>query len=165
MALTVTIPDELADELTRTAEAAGKTAQEIAVSAIRRNLLASAKLSEALAPIRDAFHESGLTEDEAVELFEAEKPRPPARPNARQVCSHPMTTPERVVFDCNIFFQALINPLGPAGQALEAVADGRCILFVSKFVFDELQDVTSRPPPGNPFQADARIASNGFWSR
>jgi hypothetical protein len=73
MALSVTIPDELADELSRTALAAGKTPEEVAVSAIRRNLLATAKLNEALAPIREAFQESGLTEDEAVELFEAEK--------------------------------------------------------------------------------------------
>ena len=73
MTLSVTIPDELAEALTRSAQAAGKTPEEVAVSAIRRNLLATAKLNEALAPIRKAFQESGLTEDEAVELFEAEK--------------------------------------------------------------------------------------------
>ena len=73
MALCVTIPDELAEELNRTAQAVGKTPEEIAVRAIRRNLLATAKLNEALAPIREAFRKSGLTEDEAVELFEAEK--------------------------------------------------------------------------------------------
>lgn len=73
MSVTVTIPDDLADELTRTAQAIGKTPEEVAVVAIRRNLLATAKLNEALMPIRDAFQKSGLTEDEAVELFEAEK--------------------------------------------------------------------------------------------
>ena len=73
MTLSVTIPDELAEELSRTAQAVGKTPEEVAVSAIRRNLLATAKLSETLAPIREAFQKSGLTEDEAVELFEAEK--------------------------------------------------------------------------------------------
>lgn len=73
MTLSVTIPDELAEKLTRSAHAAGKTPEEVAVLAIRRNLLATAKLNEALAPIREAFQESGLTEDEAVELFEAEK--------------------------------------------------------------------------------------------
>jgi len=56
-----------------------------------------------------------------------------------------MTQPERVVFDCNIFFQAPISPTGPAGQSLEAAADGRCSLFVAEFVLDELRDVTSRP--------------------
>jgi hypothetical protein len=73
MTLSVTIPDELAEELSRTAQAVGKTPEEVAVSAIRRNLLATAKLNETLAPIREAFQKSGLTEDEAVELFEAEK--------------------------------------------------------------------------------------------
>ena len=56
-----------------------------------------------------------------------------------------MNSPERVVFDCNIFFQALISPAGPAGKALDAVAEGRCLLFVSEFVIDELKDITSRP--------------------
>lgn len=55
-----------------------------------------------------------------------------------------MTPPERVVFDCNIFFQSLISPAGPAGHALDAAADGRCSLFISEFVLDELRDVTSR---------------------
>ena len=56
-----------------------------------------------------------------------------------------MNAAERVVFDCNIFFQALISPTGPAGQALDAIAEGRCFLFVSQFVIDELNDITSRP--------------------
>ena len=73
MTLSLTIPDELAEELARTAEAVGKTPQELAVSAIRRNLLATARLNETLAPVREAFQKSGLSEDEAVELFEAEK--------------------------------------------------------------------------------------------
>jgi len=73
MTLSVTIPDELAAELARTAQAAGKTPEEVAVSAIRRNLQAAAKVNEAIAPIREAFQGSGLSEDEAVELFEAEK--------------------------------------------------------------------------------------------
>jgi hypothetical protein len=73
MSLSVTIPDDLADQLVRTAHATGKTPEEVAVVAIRRNLLVSAKINDALAPIREAFQDSGLTEDEAVELFEAEK--------------------------------------------------------------------------------------------
>lgn len=73
MTLSFTIPDELAEELSRIAHAVGKTPEEIAVTAIRRNLLATARLNEALAPIRKAFQESGLSEDEAVEMFEAEK--------------------------------------------------------------------------------------------
>jgi len=71
--LSVTIPDELAEALNQSALASGKTPEEVAVLAIRRDLKATAKLKESLAPIREAFQESGLTEDEAVELFEAEK--------------------------------------------------------------------------------------------
>jgi hypothetical protein len=73
MTLNLDIPDELAEELARNAQAAGKTPEEVAVIAIRRNLLAAAKLKQALAPVREAFKNSGLAEDEAVDMFEAEK--------------------------------------------------------------------------------------------
>ena len=71
-----------------------------------------------------------------------------------------MNPAERVVFDCNIFFQALISPAGPAGQALDAVVDGRCSLFVSEFIFDELKDITS-PASRGSVQLDYR-ASRAF---
>jgi predicted transcriptional regulator len=73
MSLNLIIPDELASDLERTARAAGKTPEEIAISAIRRNLMAMAKLNDALSPVREAFVQSGLTEDEAIEVFEREK--------------------------------------------------------------------------------------------
>ena len=73
MTLNITISDELAAALTRSAAATGKTLEEIAVSAIRRDLQAAARLRDALTPIRSAFSDSGLSEDEAVELFESEK--------------------------------------------------------------------------------------------
>jgi putative PIN family toxin of toxin-antitoxin system len=56
-----------------------------------------------------------------------------------------MNHAERVVFDCNVFFQALISPSGPAGLALDAVVDGKCELFISDFIFEEIKAVTSRP--------------------
>ena len=56
-----------------------------------------------------------------------------------------MNGPERVVFDCNVFFQALISPTGPAGQSLEAAYEGRCQLFIATFVLDELAAVAARP--------------------
>lgn len=56
-----------------------------------------------------------------------------------------MTTPERVVFDCNVFFQALISPRGPARRLLGMAADGDLSLFVSAQSLDELSDVVSRP--------------------
>lgn len=56
-----------------------------------------------------------------------------------------MRPPERVVFDCNVFFQAFISATGPAGQLLTAVSEKSLTLFVSEFVLDELKDVLSRP--------------------
>lgn len=51
----------------------------------------------------------------------------------------------RVVFDCNVYFQALISPRGPAGQCLESAEKGRLTLFVSDATLAELRDVCLRP--------------------
>jgi predicted transcriptional regulator len=67
------IPDELAKELVKTARATGSEPDIVAVAAIRRGLEAREKLQELLLPVHAAFEASGLSEDEAVELFEAEK--------------------------------------------------------------------------------------------
>lgn len=69
----VEIPDELAKELRETADAIGSEPEKVAVAAIRRGLEVREKLEELLLPVRQAFEASGLSEDEAVELFEAEK--------------------------------------------------------------------------------------------
>jgi predicted nucleic acid-binding protein len=45
-----------------------------------------------------------------------------------------MTSPNppiRSVFDCNVFLQAMANPIGPAGACLAHVKAGRVELFVS----------------------------------
>ena len=47
---------------------------------------------------------------------------------------------ERVVFDCNIYFQALISPNGPAGACLTAAQQGRLQLFVTEHVIQELTE-------------------------
>lgn len=67
------IPDELAKSLTRMAQSSGQTAEQVALTAIQQCVDPLARLNAALAPIRKAFPESGLTEDEAVEDFEREK--------------------------------------------------------------------------------------------
>ena len=73
MSIQVEIPDDLARLLQERADATGTAAAEIALGAIRRSLESEASLEEKLGSVRKAFAESGMTEDEAVELFEAEK--------------------------------------------------------------------------------------------
>lgn len=54
-----------------------------------------------------------------------------------------MTATERVVFDCNVYFQALISPLGPAGQLFTQAAAKRLELFISEYVLAELRELTA----------------------
>lgn len=56
-----------------------------------------------------------------------------------------MTRPERVVFDCNVFFQAAISKTGPAHRLLGLVFQGRATLYASAYVLDELTTLTSDP--------------------
>jgi uncharacterized protein len=53
----------------------------------------------------------------------------------------------KVVYDCNIFAQALMNPIGPAGACVEAALDGRVLLYVSEFVLSEIRAIPSKPTP------------------
>ena len=67
------IPDDLAAELHKKAAASGSDPAELAVLAIRRTISSDRRLEELLQPTREAFRGSGMTEDQAVDLFEAEK--------------------------------------------------------------------------------------------
>jgi hypothetical protein len=51
----------------------------------------------------------------------------------------------RVVFDCNVFLQALSNPDGPAGCCVELALKGKVVLFVSPYILDEIRRVTAYP--------------------
>ena len=51
----------------------------------------------------------------------------------------------KVVFDCNVFLQALVNPHGPAGRCKQLVERGEVELFVSEDVLAEVSEVLSRP--------------------
>jgi uncharacterized protein len=55
--------------------------------------------------------------------------------------------PQKVVFDCNIFAQALLNPLGPAGACVDAAIQGRVRLFISDFVLEEIREIPNKPTP------------------
>jgi putative PIN family toxin of toxin-antitoxin system len=50
-----------------------------------------------------------------------------------------MNLPFRIVFDCNVFFQAFLGPQGPARRLLRGVEEGSLILFVTQYVLEELK--------------------------
>ena len=50
-----------------------------------------------------------------------------------------------VVFDCNVFLQALANDESPAARALDFLEAGVMTLFVSEPVLREVRDVLTRP--------------------
>lgn len=72
MSLHLVIPDPLAEGLAARAAAAGVSAEEIALTAIQREL-AAPSLDEVLASVRKAYEDSGMSEDESFDFLEAEK--------------------------------------------------------------------------------------------
>jgi putative PIN family toxin of toxin-antitoxin system len=50
-----------------------------------------------------------------------------------------------VVFDCNVFLQALASPNGPAGRCVDLAFDGKTKLFVSPHVLEEIREVATSP--------------------
>lgn len=62
--------------------------------------------------------------------------------------------PRRVVFDCVIFTQALINPKGPAGGCLKAAESGECLLHVSPFVLQEISELPGKLPARHGLTAE-----------
>lgn len=73
MTIQLQIPDDVAEGLTRLSQASGESPEEIALSAIRRRVSPFAKLDQLMAPSYAAMNFAGITEDEAIEIFEAEK--------------------------------------------------------------------------------------------
>jgi putative PIN family toxin of toxin-antitoxin system len=54
---------------------------------------------------------------------------------------------DRVVFDCNVFAQAMITPMGKSGQCVDQVLDGRLRLFWSDYVLAEIRRIPNKPTP------------------
>lgn len=57
-----------------------------------------------------------------------------------------MSAPPRVVFDCNVYFQALAGRQGPAYACLNCAVRRDVELFCSEHTIAELQEVTARVP-------------------
>lgn len=51
----------------------------------------------------------------------------------------------RVVFDCNIFLQSLLNPKGVAAKCLGYIENRQVELYISKETLAEVRDVVLRP--------------------
>jgi|SRR5580658_309691 putative PIN family toxin of toxin-antitoxin system len=56
------------------------------------------------------------------------------------------TDAPRVVFDCNIFVQTLINLKGPAARCVRKARDAEVLLFVSPYVLAEVREIHLKTP-------------------
>src|SRR5947207_8655167 len=54
---------------------------------------------------------------------------------------------ERVVFDCVVYAQAVINPEGPAGACLELARKGALSLCTSRYLITEISELPSKLAP------------------
>jgi putative PIN family toxin of toxin-antitoxin system len=54
---------------------------------------------------------------------------------------------ERVVFDCVVYTQAVINPDGPGGRCLELARDGAITLCISDYVEREIRELPDKLAP------------------
>jgi putative PIN family toxin of toxin-antitoxin system len=73
-----------------------------------------------------------------------------------------MNEPERVVFDCNVYFQAIISAKGPAHRLFLHVTEGRLALYASAYVFDELQELTFDPRVATKYRLERSLLDEFF---
>lgn len=73
MTIHVEIPEPLAGKVAEAAKSQGKTPEDVVLDAIAKKLDPFARLDELMAPVYDRMQALGISEDEAVEDFEAEK--------------------------------------------------------------------------------------------
>lgn len=72
-----------------------------------------------------------------------------------------MSAELRVVFDCNIFFQALISPSGPSGRCVALAFQQKVDLLCTATIMDELRQTASGSKARAKFTAitDTSLAS------
>jgi putative PIN family toxin of toxin-antitoxin system len=78
-----------------------------------------------------------------------------------------LANPEKVVFDCPVYAQALINPRGPAAACLTHVQAGRLILFLSGYVLQEIRELPRKLKPKigvTPERVEALIRDLGKYA-
>ena len=73
-----------------------------------------------------------------------------------------MTARDRVVFDCNVYFQAIISPFGPAGRLFSFAAARRFDLFFSTYVLGELHELTADDRIRSKYQLTPEILEEFF---
>jgi putative PIN family toxin of toxin-antitoxin system len=55
--------------------------------------------------------------------------------------------PQKVVFDCTVFAQAILNPRGPAGFCLHSAQVGKLIVFLCDYVIQEIRELPHKINP------------------
>jgi hypothetical protein len=70
MILIVTVPDAIANRLRTCAERSGTSPESLAVNLLDRCMEPTKSIDEVLAPIREAFAECNMTDDELCNFFE-----------------------------------------------------------------------------------------------
>lgn len=73
MTIHVEIPEPLAGKVAEAARSQGKTPEAVVLDAVAKKLDPLARLDELMAPVYDRMQSLGISEDEAVEEFEAQK--------------------------------------------------------------------------------------------
>jgi hypothetical protein len=73
MSLQIEIPEPLAEKVEQAAQRQGRTATDVVLDAVAERLDPLARLDQLMAPVYQRIQELGISEDEAVEDFEAEK--------------------------------------------------------------------------------------------
>lgn len=70
----------------------------------------------------------------------------------------------RVVFDTNVFIQAFLNPRGPSGRCFQLARERTILLFVSKKLAAEIEEVIARPAVRSVVRINYEVQKDRFLS-